>query len=96
MWVVAIDSVPLSWAEKLLADAPQVTDLTHDHVNAFEHMFARLGHTLKALAVARENFHAKFFFQQFDLLADARLGRVQFGRSDRQVQPLSLDFYQVA
>ena len=76
----------------LLANTFEVAQFAHDDVNAFEHMLARLGDAFEALAVARKNLDAQFFFQLDDGFGDAGLGGVQgFGRF-RQVEVASNGF----
>ena len=61
----------------LLANAPQIADFAHDEFYAFEHMLARLGHTLESLAVPSKNLDAQFFFKLDDGLGNTGLRRVQ-------------------
>jgi hypothetical protein len=55
---------------ELLADALEVAHLAHDQLDALEHVLARLGDALEALAVAREDVDAQFFLQLDDGLGD--------------------------
>ena len=61
----------------LLANALEVADLAHDDGDAVEHVLAGFGDALQALAVAREDVDAQFFFQLDDGLGDAGLRGVQ-------------------
>ena len=55
----------------------QVAHLAHDQLDALEHMLAGLGDAFEALAVARKDLHAQFFFQFDDGLGHAGLRGVQ-------------------
>ena len=62
---------------ELLSNAFEITNLTHDQLNAFKHMLSGLRDAFQALAVPRKNLYTQFFFELDDGFGDARLRRMQ-------------------
>jgi len=61
----------------LVADLAQVVDLAQDGLDASEHVLARLGDALEALAVAHEDVDSQFFLEFDDGFGDPGLRGVQ-------------------
>ena len=62
---------------ELLADAAKVVDVAQQALGDLQHFSARISDCGQAPALAHEDIHAEFLFQQADLLRHARLRGMQ-------------------
>jgi hypothetical protein len=77
---------------ELFPDPPQVAHFAQDHVDAFEHVLAGLGHPLESLSVPGKDLYTKFTFQLQYGFRNAGLRGVQGFRGFGQVQIASDGF----
>ena len=81
---------------KLAARPFQILGLAQDAFGNVQHHLAGLGNASEALAAALEDGDAEFVLQQLDLLGDAGLGGIKRFRRLGDIEPLTLDFDDVA
>ncbi|MNJ63701.1 hypothetical protein D3C77_596190 [compost metagenome] len=78
--------VALLLVGELLGDLLDAFHLAQDLASGLDDVFPGRGDAGQVLAAAGEHFDAEFVFQQPDLLADARLGRIEALGRRRDVQ----------
>ena len=83
------------FARQVAGEAPDILRLPHDAPGAGNHVPPRRGDGGQALPLAREELHAQFLLQQFQLFADPGLARVQALGSGRDIEATVRDGDQV-
>jgi hypothetical protein len=81
---------------ELLADALDVLHLAHHPFSQIYNSPAWFSNTCQALAITLKYLQVKLFLQQLNLLANARLRRMQSFRGDRNIEALARHFAHVA
>ncbi|MNZ39681.1 hypothetical protein D3C78_571790 [compost metagenome] len=81
---------------EFLGDLLDAFDLAQNLTGGGDDALAGRGHAGQVLAAAGEHFNAQFVLEQADLLADARLGRIQTLRCRGDVEVVVRHFPDVA
>ena len=72
-----------------------ILDFLHDQPRASDHLLARCRDTVKAFSFANKELQAQFLFQEFQLLADPGLRRIESLGRGGDVEPVIDDRNQV-